>query len=1346
MVATDLLCDRQTLMKKALFRLYSRISSEGAITRPKRIVTLCGMVIMYCQLGSLLIFSSGLDQFTANKKSLLLIVRPDILMILFGYQTQLTIIWLTLISVQSFLKIIGFLQVLMKKNKCISLIIFLIKFISLLNNSLLRVPIIIFGFFSVLNLIGIPIQPNEFSIEFIEPSLLISIFILISMIIYITSLFFDILLANQPKYSEKSSSRAHSIVHLQEYFIILLVSSLKFVISWKYYYIQYIVSSSYIAYSYYKYLPYFSTILNYTAMISWLGILLEAILLLISLLIGDYMIFQMNFLIILAPLALITWSITIKRLNYIRNLKEPLNPYLHELKTRFYLFSIVDELTEENKERIFKYFKQAGERFAAFKMQYIWESLVIKRFIKNPHLSLQKLAKVSTAIDYQGTSDNSQKNPYPCMIYLEVEYNMHTLSSRINKIHRMNDNDKAIIKYFNYTKEYSHLDLVVSENIVELISLISSDSKTNTLESKLLHTCKLVSQLQAKALGILSRFRTKKDFRILYTSFFQDILKVKDSNDIVEMIDTKFGNEKSVAKKFNMNIKEPMLIISGYHETIGEIIGGNKSICELLGIDNISQIIGKKFKDFLPKTFGSISNKMLIMYLFSCNEVERTLNDAFILDSNKNCIHVNVYLRIIFYKYRLFIITTFKVIHPVKAVFLYDNEGIIENSNKNAKKLFSDLNDYLFSLLPDIKEYLDRHENDYIFEYRENGLSLLMKKSSFVVGQFQVNSLSIEDHKRLLRARTKPPSKLLKPKKLGFADNFLGLQIRNNKNIDISRQLTFANAPAVHDFTNQSILHTSKTAKILSTTIKSCVCVHFLLSLIIVIILLEITHSLSMNNIIFDIGLMRFLSASILNSIRSIDLVSQNYTLANTELAYRGGLYTNSLKLSSLLHTYREFQIPILNENRYYFDTTMLSMYNQDNQLEEITLYDAINNIILCAQTIANSSDFHSTTSQDWKIYAYSNIPTHYLPNLNSTVFRIMEDLISSISRIFSILSYAKLISFSPPALILLASVYCLCKLEQLNRSFWAKLASIKFYRLLQVKGILIDRLSIVHGNDFVEDLVPSSGHHTHYRSLIFWPSLKLLVYALITVAFYFSIAYGPEFVLRSLMQIEIQHTCIGGMRRMLSPYTLFWGREAVLESAGREYYINSLQTYETTSAVSQMHYWDAYFVEIQDFLMMELHDSVQSKYEYRSYLELMKGHACGIINTVANCERSIVAQGVDTGTKVYLQEIETNARVARTGGFGKASLKKIEVYSKAIEKSYVFGLQVYSNYTDVKIAEMENTLILEVFAFFIVIGIWYAIMMHGIVKEMLQNINSKMKILSIFASSTNMPSESGNR
>ena len=53
-------------------------------------------------------------------------------------------------------------------------------------------------------------------------------------------------------------------------------------------------------------------------------------------------------------------------------------------------------------------------------------------------------------------------------------------------------------------------------------------------------------------------------------------------------------------------------------------------------------------------------------------------------------------------------------------------------------------------------------------------------------------------------------------------------------------------------------------------------------------------------------------------------------------------------------------------------------------------------------------------------------------------------------------------------------------------------------------------------------------------------PLLKVFFFAIMTLGFYLYVTNGPQTLVKDLLQIEFRHTNFGGMRRALSPLTLF--------------------------------------------------------------------------------------------------------------------------------------------------------------------------------------------------------------
>ena len=66
------------------------------------------------------------------------------------------------------------------------------------------------------------------------------------------------------------------------------------------------------------------------------------------------------------------------------------------------------------------------------------------------------------------------------------------------------------------------------------------------------------------------------------------------------------------------------------------------------------------------------------------------------------------------------------------------------------------------------------------------------------------------------------------------------------------------------------------------------------------------------------------------------------------------------------------------------------------------------------------------------------------------------------------------------------------------------------------------------------------------------------------------------------------------------------------------------------------------------------------------------------------------------------------------------------------IEQSFVFGLQIYANYTDQLVSEYKNYLSLTNFLYFIEITMYYIVFIHAIAKQVLDDIKNKIMIMKI--------------
>ena len=152
---------------------------------------------------------------------------------------------------------------------------------------------------------------------------------------------------------------------------------------------------------------------------------------------------------------------------------------------------------------------------------------------------------------------------------------------------------------------------------------------------------------------------------------------------------------------------------------------------------------------------------------------------------------------------------------------------------------------------------------------------------------------------------------------------------------------------------------------------------------------------------------------------------------------------------------------------------------------------------------------------------------------------------------------------------------------------------------------------------------------------------------------------------------------------------------------------------------------------------MNSLHDSIQKQYSFSRYVELMKGNACDIITTVSDCSHTIANYGLDTATMIYIQELETSANIANNTYFDNSQIILIENYSKVIENSFVYGIQVYTNYTDGLINQQESYMILTTVGFFLIVLLWYIYFLHTLVDRMKDELQKKSQVLELFKDSS---------
>ena len=793
--------------------------------------------------------------------------------------------------------------------------------------------------------------------------------------------------------------------------------------------------------------------------------LLACVLVLLSQEIDDFSIVEVNFSVLFVFSAILNYQFLLKRIDSIKNLRVSPNPFIHELRIRYFVFSLKSSPTDLEKQKIFDHFKVATDNFFHFKYQYIWESLIIKKYIKDLHLALVKLVKVNTC-KYHSHTDTNKGFTFLNNFELQSQFYLFSIFHRIKKTLNQSDLDLNLIKYFNYLNKFEGLDFDVTQALVDFTVIITTAVTDQKIDKIIQLIGKKLRQIKKSSQSIIKKFGKETKFCKLYGTFLRDIMNQAEGDSLLQEIGIVSAEGSTVQEKSDIDLGDPLMIVSGWYENIGTIVYANDSIYSLLKATSAKQLIGTSFTTLIPAPFDKIHNNVLFRYLTYRNSTDLIRGHLFLIDENKNCIEVTMHFRITFYKSNPYFVASFKEMLPAKNLVLCSNYGEIYSVSEKVHNLFPGSALNIQSLIPNIQSYLDKYEYEEIFEYSEN-ITCLMKKSALSIDGYQmmiIYFLDSESNTALNFVENK------NTKSVNFEEAF----DYNKKHAPTTKIKEFKRSKSSVKSETKDICSISSGKKIsrsLNIVINVCTGLEIIIALTLLLLILQIIQSISVNNIVFDTGKMRFLSCSILSNVRSLDLKSQNYTLGYSESIYRANILSSSTQLKTLLTTYMTINIPILNNKKYYFNEATLEMFsivNGSTIMYESTLYDSIVNVIIFSQLISNTTTKNFPLIRDKFLFLYRNIPSNYINVLNITVMNINNDLIQYTDTVFQYLNYVGLICLIPPVFICFYSVFCFFYIENTNKQFWVEISKVKTENLLIKRATMISRLYTVHDFEYL--------------------------------------------------------------------------------------------------------------------------------------------------------------------------------------------------------------------------------------------------------------------------------------
>lgn len=1326
----NILPQSTNVFQKIILKTYYSIVCHKLAAKYKFQLHVLTLFIKQLQLASILLSQLKSVQYYSESSILvktLSVSRFDLLMAKNDQIKSFMTVCLIFIFTNVMIKFIISSQLIMKKRFCFKAFILLSNLGDWLMFTFLLIPYTLFtfdcvqGYFTQYSVVYSGYSPfNE---------VLYAPFIVIGFLCMVLDTLLNTLFGNIPKFSKRNPSRVFSLVHIQELLCIFAIGLFLSFFNSQYSTYIYLVISGYNLYAYYYYLPYTCMIFNKANTIIWSSVLAGNILSIVSKVMNDYYIFEVNFVILYIFLVLINIESLNKRIEKIQQ-QEAKNPYDHELKLRV---SILNTSEQDITQTIFDHFKEANEKFPSFTIQYIWESILIKKYLKDTNLSLMKVVKVNTykfknisTITYTG--EKMLTYPYR----LETDFLLYAVFQKTNKSKKDINKDLALIKNFSFYNKIRELDEDILKFLLEFILCLEGDSNSKVIKKGIEKIGSFIKTYRQLSKKMIRKFGIDKKLAKLYGGFLHNILKCDEGLHILASFgldnnsDQKIFGDDSEFDKAN-----PTLVISGWYKNIGTVLYANSSIYSLLKINNESSLIGTSFTKLIPRPFDTIHDHVLYRYLFNRNSTELTRGHLFLLDSNGNCIEVTMHFKLSFYHCNPYFIANFKVINSNKSMILCSYEGQIYSHSEKFKDLLPEGESNLFLLMPGLNECLSICEWGNSFEFQAFERNFYIKKMRLEIDGYKMMVLYFGDKEMLERRK----SRLYLKKNVQIQDEEVTKIEKHQTGINDSemKKQFGMNDNAFEDRIN--INSSRRIGKFLNLSIKVLLFTEFAISFSILIVILQIIQELSVNSIISDIGMMRYLSTSILANTQSVDFLYQGYPVAYTEDYYKSSIQTNANKLKSLIEQYRSINLPFLSEKIQYFSNEYIKMFSFTDDIyseEYMTVLDSIQIIITKANLVVHIDSSTYTSNNTEILEIYRNVPSNYLKGLQSTIMKIIKDLLDSLGKVFRYMEYLELICIIPPVVLILISAFLLYKVEKSNAMFWNLLLRVSKADMIETQTNIIDRLYFVHEFEYINENPISKNSKNLKHSMVIIPLIKIFGLVVIVISFYLSLTFGPQATLSQMLYSGLNHTNYGGMRRMLTPLTLYWSRESLLEASNHTSYIQKIPYYEISSSYEELENTIDMLLTIQKNLMKTLNHLADKRYNYDPYINLMLGNACEVIDNIENCSQTLVSKGIDSGMKEYLQTLQTQYRISK-GSLRSESLLRIENYSKNVEKSFVFGLTVYENYTNEVLTQLKTDMVLTTVGFIILNIIYFFLFLNNLATKIVKELENKDEILRVF-------------
>ena len=1313
--------------KKSFFRTFCYLAEDSSLPRNiGRVLFMFSCLTEHLNYLSLLVFSGTLIPFYYNSIYLpkfLAYTRFDIVIQKAFGKEFTSFLFLAIVLINLSAKLFIFLQFRFKFSLFMSFFRICSRLTSHFIMHAIRIPIIRFCVNNEINIDKqsdpIEYQSNSENSNSLESLHYHSIYILT--IIIISS---DLIFGNFPNYNTKKTNFSCSVGKIKEFFCILILTILGIVFDSRMYFVVSLVISLNIARVYYNQLPYYNTNINIFYIQNWLSFSVLSFLMILSEIYKNFYVIEVVFPFLYLTIFLLTYEAVSRRIQKLKSKFSTKDPYTSELTIRYSLF--FQSSFSDHKSS----FKSQTKTFFEFNLQYIWESVLTLKYSQDRKLALMKLAKVSMSKYKQNLVETNyiKSTKYP--LNIETEFYTFCLFNKIVADYPDACTDILLINFFYDLNDFKQNEADLLHNISELcLSLANHETSGKQIEKMIGNIGENIKKHQEKYFKSRKKFGFKKEFQVIFQGFCNEIvrqevnLNIHKSEDILKMSSNQLNKKIS-----NVESGGAILIVSGNHYDLGTILYANSIAYDMLGYGTGQGLAGMCFTQLIPPPFDVIHKNVLMKFIMFSDISELQRSHFCILDKNRFCIEVAMTLKLSFYKGNAYFITKFQRMLPEKNLILTESNWNICGFSYKVHRFFENFSTNLLSLLPNIQISFSQYKDNetFIFEHPNN--KFVIRRHVLKIDQYELCVIYID--------------KAVDREAFDIYGSLQLESIFNNQNNsrDHNQRKEFHTDLENNDSSfklSKKIQGWDKNMKIIkyfSIFIKIFVLAELLVLLAILLIVMQFSQSKDVSSIVFNIGLMRYLSISTLSSIQSLDLIQQNYKTLKTEDYYREVIKANSVKLDELLKDYDRVSLPFKKNKMTYFDNEEVEIYYQSlngTYTDKVLLFDCVKIYIKHSYKILNTSLDQFKNLNEELEFIYRNIPGNYIKALNKTVFEVMKDITSSEHDIFNVLFYCELVLVFLPASLVMMTFLCLISLEQSNRSLWYKIDGIDYLNLSIQYNKVRKRLKNLHQILIQKETFEKISKREFYTRIIWKPLLKVSLLFIISLGIYFNSIYGPELRLQEIIFENLNHINFGGLRRMMTPLTLYWARATYFDL--QNYPINNFLTFNTFSSPNQtLSDLIEDFKSIQSSLMKRFEHEPLSLYSFTDYIEYMYGSTCSYLDSLENCQSSIVGLGVQPGFLGFIHEISRfNDWNDKT--LLMEDLNSIERHSYSISSSFVYALQLFSDETD-KIIEMhlfKSQMITMVFCF--CVGLYYLFIGHWITENIKKNLEDRAFVAGMF-------------